>query len=615
MDNERIERLREKALSLPLTPGVYLMKDKSGKIIYVGKSKAMKNRVSSYFIDIKGHAVKTAKMVSLVHDFEYMLTDTNMEALALENRLIKLYKPKFNIKLKDDKTYPYLRIDLGSEYPKLSFTRKRSDDGAKYFGPYSGASTAVSLLKTAQKAFGLASCNRSFPKDIGKERPCLYKQIGLCASPCDGSVSSEEYRELNRRAAMFLRGNLGEVKKELEEKMLAAADELNFEAAAKYRDRISVLDACKQRQKIVGSPDEQRDVIALYSDDICSVISVFFIREGSVTDNESMVFSSEMLTDSQDIIAFLCDFYKKREFIPEEIFLGFKATDEDSAELAEYLMSECGVKRVKVKIPERGNARQLCAMVAENAAEAARRYAENTEKQNSIALRLAQLLCLETVPERIEAFDISNIGSDNVTAGKVCIENGRFKKSAYRTYKIKTVQGQDDYASMREAISRRLSHPEDDFPDLILLDGGRGHVAVIRELMRELDVDIPVFGMVKDEFHKTRALTDDASEISIAREQDVFVFIYKLQEEVHRFTIGRMTNAKRKSVKRSSLTDIDGIGPAKAKALMAHFKSLYAIKTAQRDELLTVKGITQTDAGKIIAHYITDKKQEMTNND
>ncbi len=615
MENERIERLREKALSLPLTPGVYLMKDKNGKIIYVGKSKAMRNRVSSYFIDIKNHAVKTAKMVSHVSDFEYMLTDTNIEALALENRLIKLYKPKFNIKLKDDKNYPYLRIDLGSEFPKLMFTRKRADDGARYFGPYSGASTALSLLKTAQKAFGLASCGRSFPRDIGKERPCLYKQIGLCSAPCDGSVSSEEYRELNRRAAAFLHGSLGEVKRELEEKMLVAAEELNFEAAAKYRDRISVLDACKQHQKVVGSPDEERDVVAIYSDDICSVISVFFIREGSITDNESMVFSADTLTESEDIIAFLCDFYKKREFIPEEILLGFKASEEETEELSEFLVRECGAKRVKVRVPERGPARQLCAMVRENAAEAARRYASNADKQNGIALRLAQLLGLEIIPERIEAYDISNIGNENVTAGKVCIEGGKFKKSAYRSYKIKTVEGQDDYASMREAVSRRLAHTEDDYPDLILLDGGKGHVSVIRELLSEMEIDIPVFGMVKDEFHKTRALTDDTSEISIAREQDVFVFVYKLQEEVHRFTIGRMMNAKRKTVKRSSLTDIPGIGDVKARTLMAHFKSLYAIKNAQADELMTVKGITSVDADNIIAHFITNAESENTNND
>ncbi len=584
------------------------MKDKNGKIIYVGKSKAMKNRVSSYFSDIKSHTVKTAAMVSLVHDFDYMLTDSNIEALALENRLIKLHQPKFNIKLKDGKTYPYLRLTLNKEYPTLTFTRKRNEDGARYFGPYSGASTAISLMKTAQKAFGLASCNRSFPKDIGKERPCIYKQIGQCSAPCDGSVSAEEYAELNKKAAAFLCGSFGSVKRELEEKMLAASEELNFESAAKYRDRIRVLDACRQKQKVVGSPDEEKDVIALYTDTVCSVISIFFIREGSVTDSESLIFAHEQITDDADIISFLCDFYRKREFIPEEILLGFSPSEDDVNDLCEYLLSECGAK-VKVRCPERGNARQLCDMVYENAAETAKRHAESTAKQNSIAIRLAQLLSLEVVPELIEAYDISNIGSDNITAGKIASENGKFKKSAYRTYKIKETNGQDDYSSMREAIRRRFSHPEDDYPDLILLDGGKGHVSVIRELMREMDIPIPVFGMVKDEYHKTRALTDDVSEISIAKEQDVFIFIYRLQEEVHRYTIGRMHGAKRKTVKRSSLTEIKGIGDKKAKILLAHFKSIAALKNAAKDELMTVKGINETDADMIISHFSPKEKQ------
>lgn len=604
---DTILRLREKANTLPLTPGVYLMKDKNGRIIYVGKSKAMKNRVSSYFSDIKNHTIKTATMVSLVQDFDYILTDSNIEALALENRLIKLHQPKFNIKLKDGKTYPYLRLTLNKEYPTLTFTRKRNEDGAKYFGPYSGASTAISLMKTAQKAFGLASCNRSFPKDIGKERPCIYKQIGQCSAPCDGSVSAEEYAELNKKAAAFLRGSFGSVKRELEEKMISASEELNFEAAAKYRDRIRALDTCRQKQKVVGSPEDEKDVIALYSDTVCSVISIFFIRDGSVTDSENMIFAHEQITDTSDVVSFLCDFYKKREFIPKEILLGFSPTEDDIDDLSEYLLAECNAK-TKVRSPERGDARKLCDMVYENAAETAKRHAENTAKQNSIAIRLAQLLSLEVVPELIEAYDISNIGSDNITAGKISSENGKLKKSAYRTYKIKESGGQDDYSSMREAVRRRLSHDEDTYPDLILLDGGKGHVSVIRELLREMNIQIPVFGMVKDEYHKTRALTDDVSEISIAKEQDVFVFIYRLQEEVHRYTISRMHGAKRKSVKRSSLTEIKGIGDKKAKALMAHFKSISALKNAQKDELLTVKGINEPDADMIIKHFSSDNK-------
>ena len=583
------------------------MKDRNGKIIYVGKSKAMKNRVTSYFTDVKNHNIKTLTMVSRVFDFDYMLTDSNIEALALENRLIKLHKPKFNIKLKDGKTYPYLKLTLNAEYPALSFTRKRSDDGAKYFGPFSGAYTAISLMKTAQKAFGLASCQRVFPRDVGKERPCIYKQIGQCSAPCDGTVSASEYKELNKKAAAFLRGSFGPVKRELEEQMLKAADELNFEAAAKLRDRIRALDACRQTQKVVGAPDEEKDVIAVYSDDFSSAISVFFIRDGSITDSETEVFGAEQLTDTADIVAYLCDFYLKREYIPEEIHLDMKLSDEEAEDLKEFLESQCGCK-IRLRFPEIGPAKHLCAMVRENAKDQAEKSKSSAEKQNEIAIRLASLLGLEVVPELIEAYDISNMGSDNITAGKISVLDGKLNKSAYRTFKIRSVDSPDDYASMSEAITRRLAHTEDTYPDLILLDGGKGHVAVIRKLLSELSCDIPVFGMVKDDFHKTRALTSDEDEISIARENAVFNFIYKIQEEVHRYTFGQMQNAKRKSVRKSVLTEIPGIGPAKAKALMTHFKSISALKNANRDELLTVKGINARDADTVVA-YFSDKAE------
>ncbi len=602
LDDSRIAQLRKKANALPLTPGVYLMKDKSGKIIYVGKSKCMKNRVSSYFTDVKNHAVKTLAMVSRVHTFDYILTDSNIEALALENRLIKLHTPKFNIKLKDGKTYPYLKLTLNAEYPVLSFTRRRTNDGARYFGPFSSAYTALSLMKTAQKAFGLASCKRVFPRDIGKERPCIYKQLGTCSAPCDKSISAEDYKEQNRRAASFLRGSFAFVKRDLEEQMLRASDELNFEAAAAIRDRIRALDACRQTQKVVGSPDEEKDVIAYFSDDFCTAISVFFVRDGSIVDSETEMFPAEQLAQSSDIVAYLCDFYLKREYIPEEITLDFPLSDEECSDLEEFLEKECKT-RCKIRFPERGKAKQLCKMVRENAAELASKYKSAAERQDAVAVRLAHLLQLEVVPQLIESYDISNMGADNITAGKISVLNGKFNKSAYRTFKIKSTDTPDDYASMREAISRRLAHTEDTYPDLILLDGGRGHVSVIRELMAEMGCEIPVFGMVKDDFHKTRSLTDEHDEISIARENAVFSFIYKIQEEVHRYTFGSMQKAKRKSVKSSSLTSIDGIGAAKAKALITHFKSISALKNASRDELLTVKGINRRDADTVYMHF------------
>ena len=608
INDELILSLRKKAASLPLTPGVYLMKDKFGKIIYVGKSKAMKNRVSSYFTDVKNHNIKTLTMVSRVSDVDYILTDTNIEALALENRLIKLHSPKFNIRLKDSKSYPYLKLTINDEYPSLLFTRKRVNDGARYFGPYSSAGTALSLMKTAQKAFGLASCSRVFPRDIGKERPCIYKQLGTCSAPCDNSISSEEYKERNKKAMAFLRGSFGAVKHDLEGQMMAAAEALNFEAAARLRDRIRALDACKQSQKVVGAPNEEKDVIAYYSDDFCTAISVFFVREGSITDSATEVFPAEQLSGEGDIISYLCDFYLKREFIPSEITPDFMLSEESVEDLQAFLESECKAK-CKLRFPEKGNAKQLCRMVFENAKEFASKHKTAKEKQDDIALRLASLLSLEVVPELIEAYDISNMGSDNITAGKISIFGGKFNKSAYRTYKIKSISAPDDYASMREAISRRLSHTEDTYPDLILLDGGKGHVSVIRELMTELGVDIPVFGMVKDEFHKTRALTSDSDEISIARENAVFNFIYKIQDEVHRFTYGTMQKAKRKSVKKSLLTEIVGIGPNKAKALMTHFKSISAIKNASRDEIASVKGINKIDADTIYTYFHTQETE------
>ncbi len=603
-----IAKLRKKANALPLTPGVYLMKDKGGKIIYVGKSKAMKNRVSSYFTDVKNHNIKTLTMVSRVEDFDYILTDTNIEALALENRLIKLHKPKFNIKLKDGKTYPYLKLTINDDFPSLLFTRKRTNDGARYFGPFSSAQTAISLMKTAQKAFGLASCKRVFPRDIGKERPCIYKQLGSCTAPCDGSITSEEYKELNKKAMAFLRGSYGGVKRELEAQMMKAADDLNFEAAARLRDRIRALDACKQSQKVVGAPDDEKDVIACYSDDFCTAISIFFIREGSVTDSETEIFPQEQLAESSDIVSYLCDFYLKREFIPKEISLDFPLSDEETEDLREFLETECKA-RCHIRFPERGNAKLLCKMVRENAKELVQKHRTDREKQDSIAIRIASLLSLEVVPELIEAYDISNMGADNITAGKISVLNGKFNKSAYRTFKIKSTDTPDDYASMREAINRRLSHTEDTYPDLILLDGGRGHVSVIKELMQELECDIPVFGMVKDDFHKTRAITSESDEISIARETAVFNFIYKIQDEVHRYTFGRMQNAKRKSVKKSALTEIKGIGPNKAKALMTHFKSIQALKSASREEIAAVKGIGKFDADTVYTYFHSEETE------
>ncbi len=601
-ETETVLKLRDKAGRLPMSPGVYLMKDKGGKILYVGKSKALRNRVTSYFTDLEKHTVKTARLVSRIEDFEVMLTSTEIEALALENRLIKLHAPKFNIKLKDGKSYPYIKVTMNEEYPRILVVRKRLADGAKYFGPYSGTSIAYTIVNTARKVFGIPDCKKQFPRDIGKTRPCLNHQIGLCCGLCTGRLSREEYRALFKDILPFLGGAFSDVEKSLTEQMEYAAENLMFEAAALCRDRIRALSKLWEKQKVVAAPFVEQDVIALHTDETSSCLAVFYIRNGAVTDNESFVFGADTIVDEEAVSSFLYELYRVREYIPKEILLDFPLSEESRETLSAMLREKAGYK-VTVRFPEKGNLKQLCAMVRENAKEYATQYNLSAEKENDTLIRLAQLLQLEVVPDKIEAFDISNYGNENITAGKVRLENGKFVKSAYRTYKIQGTDGQDDYASMREAMERRLNHPEDEYPDLFLLDGGKGHVSVIRQLLDEMGIYIPVFGMVKDEYHKTRALIGEDEEISIAKEQPVFLLIYKLQEEVHRYTVSRMTGAKRKTLRTSSLTEIHGIGPSKAKELLSHFKGLKGVSEASLDELTAVKGISPKDAEAIIRHF------------
>ena len=600
------KELLEKALSLPLSPGVYIMRDKNGKVIYVGKSRALKNRVSQYFHE-SHKDIKCEKMVSNVADFDYMLTDSEMEALTLENSLIKQYSPKYNIKLKDAKSYPYIKINMNAPFPEITMTRHRANDGARYFGPYSSAAAVYSIIQTIQKSFGVASCGKQFPRDIGKSRPCLNSHLGFCPAPCTGKISSEEYKAVFKEIIAFLRGSYREAENSLREKMQTASDNLMFETAARCRDRITALKSLWQRQKVVGDPDLEQDVIALFSGETCSCLSVFFIRSGSVSDSESHIFEYDKIVDSESLTSFLCELYTKREYIPKEIILDFTLDNGENEFFAGFLSQKAGEK-IYVQHPKKGAKKALCDMVRENARQNAALYSKQSEHSESVLVKLASMLGLEVIPDRIEAYDISNYGSDNITAGMIVSEGGKFKKSDYRSFRI-SLKEQDDYAAMSQAIMRRFSHLGDDGgsfsspPDLILLDGGKGHVNVIKEVLNGLSLEIPVFGMIKDEHHKTRALTDGANEISIAREQPVFVFIYKIQEEVHRYSVGRMTSAKRKTVKTSALEDIPGIGKIKAKNLLSHFRSLSAIKSASEYELSQVKGINRSDAAHIVRYF------------
>ena len=606
----RIDRLRDKANSLPESAGVYIMKNSSGEIIYVGKSKKLKNRVTTYFTG-HNHTAKTARMVSLVDDFDYIVCDTEIEALALENVLIKKHSPKYNIKLKDAKSYPYIKVTQ-EDYPRLFVTRERKSDRSRYFGPYQGSSAAHTALETVVKIFGLYTCRRSFPKDIGKERPCIYRDMGRCVAPCTGGVSSEEYRALVKCAEWVLDGNIKATVASLSRDMEYAAEQMEFERAAQLRDSIRALGALVEKQKVVADEKVMRDVFAVYIGETESVLAMLSIRGGALVNKNQFVLSLVDFSSEEDAVALIADYYDTAGNIPREIMLDFELSDEDISLLSEYLSLSAPYK-VNVRIPSRGDGRKLCDMALENAKETARQNRLTIEREDKSVKRLSELLGLPEAPKRIEAYDISNFGNESIFASMVVYADGKLKKSDYRAFSIKSTDGQDDYGSMREAIERRLLHIGDgsaslgDAPDLILLDGGVGHVGTIKELLESLDVDIPVFGMVKDDFHKTRAITDGDEEISIAREMNVYTFIYNLQEEAHRFALKHSTKDKSKKLTRSTLTQIPGIGEKKAKLLLSAMP--YAkIKSSSVRELAMIKGISKKDAEAIREYF--DKKEK-----
>ena len=598
------DQLREKANALPLRPGVYIMKNGEGRVIYVGKSKALRNRVSQYFQGGSGHNEKTRRMVASVRSFEYVLTNSEIEALALENKLIKLHSPRYNIRLKDGKSYPYIRIspEKKGEWPRVTVTRSRKKDGARYFGPYSGIKTPYDILETLKRVFGLPSCKHVFPGEIGRVRPCIYMQMGQCIAPCTGSVSREEYGEMIDRLASFLRGDMGAVKREMKEEMLAASEELRFERAALLRDRLRALERLYDKQQVVGAPGDEFDVISLYEDEESACLCLLYVRDGVIFDSEYLPVGEDTILDGDAVCAMLCELYARKEDLPAEICIGYPLTEEERETLEGYLRTRSS--GVKVRLPERGSKKQLCDLARDNAAQHAKRYEKEEKKDLRGLVRLAALLGLEILPERIEAIDVSNYGNEEITAGLVCFENGKPKKSGYRLYKLKDQKHQDDYQAMATALRRRLSHKEEQpLPDLLLLDGGRGHVNTVRAVFEEEGIDLPVFGMVKDEFHKTRALTDGENELSIAGEQAVYLLVYKIQEEVHRFAFGATSASKRKKIKRSVLEEIKGIGPEKAKILLTLDGGLSAVKRASVSELELLHGISHRDALQIYEYF------------
>lgn len=602
-------------MRLPLHPGVYLMHDKSGKIIYIGKAKALKNRVSQYFGSEKNHDNKVRQMVAHVDWFEYILTDSEFEALILECSLIKQYRPKYNILLKDDKGYSYIRVSP-RPWARISEAKQKTDDGAEYIGPYISGWSVKQSVEEAQRIFLLPTCTRRFPQDIGKGRPCLNYYIRQCCAPCRGKITEEEYNEAVQDALDFLRGGSTESVRRLTEKMKDAAENLKFERAAHIRDRLMAIRRMGAKQKVVESKIREQDVIALTQGTGRSCFEVFRFTAGRLTDRETF-FMGETGNPKAARGEFIERYYSMRDRIPPRVTLDAPADGQNL--LSQWLTEKAGHK-VLLTVPQKGEQADLAKMCRSNAAEQLAQTIGRTWKETAALDELARLLGLQKPPEYIEAYDISNLaGGDNV-GGMVVFQNGRPLRSAYRRFKIKTVIGQDDYASMREVISRRLGEYGKNkgsgegfgrLPDLILLDGGRGHVAAVQPVLDAAGVNIPLFGMVKDNKHRTRAIAKNGGEIAINSNRSAFTLISTIQEEVHRFAIGYHRSLRRKRSISSTLLSIGGIGPMRAKSLLKQFRTIDAISHADLEELAHTPEMTEP-AAQSVYNYFHPEKQNNT---
>lgn len=587
--NEKIKALRKKAMALPLSPGVYIMHDKSGKIIYIGKAKALKNRVSQYFGSQNNHPEKVRRMVDNVDDFEYIITDSEFEALILECSLIKQHTPKYNILLKDDKGYSYIRIS-NDKWRRISYTLQKQEDGAVYIGPYKSSYYVKNAVEEAVKIFKLPTCNKKFPEDFRKGRPCLNFHIKQCMAPCTGRISFKEYDESVNQAIEFLKGGSSQSIKQLTEEMNIASEKLEFERAARIRDKIQAVKNMATKQKVVANKIKDQDVIALVSDGEKGCFQIFRFENGSLVDRESFIVNG-ITGQEEEISEFIVSYYTMRSDLPKNVTLDREISD---AEVIEKWLSEKRGNRVYITVPQRGEQAQLVQMCKNNAAEAVAQLKGRTSREYSVLEDLKNILGLEKIPEYIESYDISNLaGSENV-AGMVVFEKGKPLKSAYRKFEIKGFSGQDDYASMAEVITRRFDeyekekHTNDGFgrmPDLILLDGGKGQVAAVKKVFEEKNISVPLFGMVKDSKHRTRAITDEGREISISSNRRVFTFVSSVQDEVHRFAIGYHHQRRKKNTFKSSLTDIDYVGETRAKSLLKFFRTIENIKNADLQEL------------------------------
>ncbi len=598
------------------------MRDEQDAILYVGKAVNLHNRVRSYFRPNIGRGPMIDKMVTLIARFEYIVTDSELEALVLENNLIKEHSPKYNTLLKDDKTYPYIKVTLGEEYPRILFSRTMKKDKSKYFGPYTSAGAVKDTIELLNKLYRLRTCNRCLPRDIGLERPCLNYHIKQCLAPCQGYVDKEQYRSQVEGALEFLNGNYGSILKDLENKMRDAADKMEFEEAAKYRDLYNSVKSVAQKQKITDSVGEDKDIIALYRDEREAVVQVFFVRDGKLIGREHYYMTNVSANQDGEILEdFIKQFYTGTPFIPRELMLQHEIGD---AELIEKWLGERRGSRVRLRVPKIGAKEKLVELAAQNAKLILSQDREKLKREEGRTIgavkEIAQLLGLPRI-ERMEAFDISNINGFENVGSMVVYEKGKPKRSDYRKFRIKTVAGPDDYACMREVLTRRFLHGMEEsreleekeleqeygsftrFPDLLLMDGGRGQVNIALAVLEELGIDIPVCGMVKDDSHRTRGLYFNNVELLIDTHSEGFKLITRVQDEAHRFAIEYHRSLRSKAQVKSVLDDIPGVGPARRKALMRHFKSLEDIKNATVEELLQVPELNRRTAEEIAAFF------------
>lgn len=595
MENPFLARLREKARQLPLEPGVYIMRDKTEKIIYIGKAKALRNRVSSYFRSVEKHPEKVYKMVENVRDFETIVTDSEFEALVLECSLIKQYTPKYNILLKDDKGYSYIKITPPPYSRIQAVLQKQDDDGCTYLGPYMSSYMVKQLVEEANHVFQLPTCSRKFPQDFRKGRPCLNFHIKQCMGLCRGRVTEKEYAARLEEALDFIKGGSVKALKRLEEQMLLASENLEFEKAAQYRDRIQAIQKMGERQKVVSHKSAEADIIAFTQSENATSAAVLLFRDHRLVDKKDFVFyeRGELSSFRRD---FLLSYY--RDDIPRIIEVD---GDFEDRELTEAYFSQKMGHKISITVPQRGDQAKLVEMAKNNAAQRLSHEVSRTGRELSALDEIARLLGLSAPPSYIEAYDISNIGAETIVGGMIVFEGGRPQKKYYRKFRMKSQLTPDDYASMREMIARRFTryHEEKEsgegfgrLPDLILLDGGKGHVAAIEPLFEEMGIHVPVFGMVKDDRHRTRAIAKDGGEIAINANRNAFNMITRIQDEVHRYTIEFSRGSHRKSGLELAMTSVEGIGPARAKALFSAFKTQKAMREASVEQLAAVKGMT-----------------------